>query len=183
MRRFAILAAAIAACFLFTACPNKPTDEPVTIPDGMYEETAHYVWTNTREISYLDPRDSTFVVVDTFLRTNVMVVGGDFVYPDLCKDTMTYPNGAFRYKDHFIYGADYYCKNNKVPARAKSDGYVYLDKPHLRYDLTAYIYDTMYSYRFRINHTEEAYTFEIIHNQYHPIEHQVHTISDTLRRM
>lgn len=183
MRRFAILAAAVAACLLFTACPNKPTDEPVTIPDGMYEETARFVWTNTRTAG----RDSgiTSVVIDTVFRTNVMIVGGDFVYPDLCNDTyQPNPNIPPSIKPHFVYEASYYCKNSKIPARAKSDGYVYLDKPHFRYDYTADAFDTTYSSKIHLY--GDAYTFGICHNLYKAPtakEQRTFTISDTLRRM
>lgn len=184
MRRLAIVVAAAAACLLFTACP-KPTDEPVTIPDGMYEETAHYFCTNTHRIGLRDERDTTVVRADTVYKANVMIVGGDFFYPDLCKDTFMGAFDIIFYRDYFVFKAEYYCSKNKIPARAKSDGFVYLDSVHLRHDL--YLPDTSYkSLRVPIRMDGDRYVYEYIHNTTFPSIYSGknrHELTHVLRRL
>ncbi|MDE5606251.1 MAG: hypothetical protein K2I68_03005, partial [Bacteroidales bacterium] len=128
MKRLALLAASVAALVLFTACPNKPTDEKVVIPDGTYEETAHYMVYRTYD-------DKQVLVKDTFISAIVDITDKYFVYRDMCRDTQVYvfPSGTIvTYRPHFIYLEDGYCHEcqaTRYPAQVMEDGYVLVKDP------------------------------------------------------
>lgn len=181
MRRLSILAAAVAACLLFTACHNKPTDEPVTIPDGLYEETAYY---QLHDAYYYPDNDTTYRTWDTVYRTTVAIVGGDFIYPDLCRDTVSPGDHLLPtiFGDHFIWLSDWYCRDKRIPARTNGDGYVYLDSIQLHADLSPCVRKYINNLRAKIVLNEDCYTWSYLyHSAGNPYTTRTISISDTLR--
>lgn len=179
MRRLSVLAAAAAACLLFTACPNKPTDEPVTIPDGLYEETAYY---QTHDVFHHPDKDTTmYRTLDTVYRTTVAIVGGDFIYPDLCSDSIkSDPNLPTIFYNHFIWQSRWYCREKRIPAHTNGDGYVYFDNIRLRNDLSSGA--EKYNLRVPIVRHEGFYTLDYEHRTTtDPYATRTISISDTLR--
>lgn len=187
MRRLSILAAALAACLLFTACPNKPTDEPVIIPDGVYEETARYCYRHiVGDIYPYTERDTSVrFLLDSVFTASVIISGGDFIYPDMCKDTaFILPSTHIVWNDHFIYSSNSYCTLNRNPART-SDGYVILEWPQFRTIGIDPHPDRSYVYRARVSRIYGGYTFRQVHhfdedNEYNPCS-ALYDITHTLR--
>ncbi|MDE7149051.1 MAG: hypothetical protein K2O01_01370 [Bacteroidales bacterium] len=182
MRHLSIFVAAVAVLVLFTACPNKPTDEPVVIPDGTYEETAHYR-------AYRTYPDTQVVVIDTFISAIVDIADRYFVYRDMCQDTYHYflTDGTpiVRYKPCFVYFEEEYCHEcqaTRYPAQVTDDGFVLVEKPSFS---GAAVMDLMYqdsSYRrkFRISRTVDGYQFEQAHDFYanYRISHTLKPLAD-----
>lgn len=168
MKRLALLLAAVAACVLFTACPdNKPTDEPVVIPDGTYEETAHltiYTWSH----DYSAMRDTLRLWIDTVQSAIVDVKDGLFMYRGMCQDTIhkwaLYEPYLVIYSSPFIYADDSYCEECKVsryPAKATKDGFVLFEEPAFA-KLTP-LYKGA-SKKFRVYQNGDTYQFEQRHD-------------------
>lgn len=167
MKRLALLVASVVALVLFTACPdNKPTDEPVVIPDGTYEETAHYMVYKTYD-------DTQVLAKDTFISAIVDITDKYFVYRDMCRDTYVYvfPSETIvAYKPHFVYLEHAYCHEcqaTRYPAQVTEDGYVLVKDPDFAfgYALTDFLYkDSSYQREFRIFKNGEAYQFEQEHD-------------------
>ena len=113
MKRISIIIAALMAGVAFIACDKKPLNDaeiPVVIPDGIYEETVHYI-VNEDNPPYNYHKD-------TVISTIVIIEDSKFIYPFLCQDSSwhytQYADGTKRdssiyYNGHFIFNANAYC--------------------------------------------------------------------------
>ena len=197
MKKMILLLVATAICVIFTACPNKP-EEGVVIPDGLYEETAHFVWRTT--LVYGPGMIEEGLVSDTVYTTQVLIDGGEFIYQNMCADTshIASPDGGtfVHYHSTFIYEADIYCpdivyQNGETqvsstitsPARMSSDGFVIITNPYFRRSLGLYEISD-YIYRAPVSKDGDEFYFE----QNHEIKGMMgrgysYHITHTLRRL
>ena len=188
MKRLALLAASVAALILFTACPdNKPTDEPVVIPDGTYRETAHYIVSRNLEDG------SIIQEADTVFATTLIISSGEFIYEDMCSDKE--PNVNYtNYSPHFIYFSNYYCPiyvydnvdwilySNPIckTPNITPDGFFVIQRPCF-INGPMDIVDTNYIYRTPVKKNGDTYMFEQKHSFpcYNNTQHN-YSISHTL---
>ena len=176
MKRLALLLAAVAACVLFTACPdNKPTDNaPVVIPDGTYRETCECVYsfgiwvlegTNYNIGDTIPFNDLHIPIYDT-----VDIVSGNFLY-NPCDDTNQWGGKTL------IYEAPYYCKTGRVPVYVTEDGYAHFDS------VAIYGFPFDFNYQVPVYKYGNSYRFDnIIHRERMPYKH-FHKFTHTLERL
>ena len=169
----------VVAGVLFTACSRKVR---VVIPDGLYEETVHFV---RYDVYGSDPVDrKEYLSIDTVCMTQVLIDNGEFIYQDMCLDTICRENSdgeiIARYHSPFIYAADAYCSeitylNGGVqvgsiaanPAHVTSDGFVILVSPCFFDAWRALQIPKNYTYRAPVINNTGVFRFEQNHEFVH----------------